>query len=241
MTSILGECTGNEPDFAVGTVRGIRKWNVLNNGTLRAVSYVTTSSGGTWQDGQNTAVCFMEKMSNKLGVRHGPVASPRCTCGFYAYYDGTIYAPGRITGIIEGYGHVTVGTKGFRCEKAIIRALYLPTPKSLTFSDFLVFGSLFSNFCVLIALLFQGSLNLVTVAVLSMMMLVIIVFAAGAIKVVKERNKNLGAKERDYCKIIEKYPSAEIFTSRRKMLKAYPPHGGGFVRMKRRHRIIYPW
>jgi len=49
-----------------------------------------------------------------------------CTCGYYAYfYNG--YNPhhcqGNALGIIEGFGVMTVGTRGFRCSKARIRAL----------------------------------------------------------------------------------------------------------------------
>jgi hypothetical protein len=61
------------------------------------------------------------------------VGHPRCTCGIYAYHDlnslrvsdgGGTY--GTVYGLVEGTGHVTVGTKGFRAEKAQVRALTLP-------------------------------------------------------------------------------------------------------------------
>lgn len=51
-----------------------------------------------------------------------------CTCGFYAYHQGSVGTGthrgypghGQLMGIIEGYGTVVVGTKGFRAEKARI-------------------------------------------------------------------------------------------------------------------------
>lgn len=51
-----------------------------------------------------------------------------CTCGFYAYFDGgdnPHHSDGQILGIVEGYGAVTVGSRGFRAEKARIRALVI--------------------------------------------------------------------------------------------------------------------
>lgn len=48
---------------------------------------------------------------------------PNCECGFWAYDEHTFTAHGDITGIIEGYGKTTIGTRGFRCEKARIAAL----------------------------------------------------------------------------------------------------------------------
>jgi hypothetical protein len=48
---------------------------------------------------------------------------PDCECGFWAYDEHTFKPHGDITGIIEGYGKTTIGTRGFRCEKARIVAL----------------------------------------------------------------------------------------------------------------------
>jgi hypothetical protein len=60
------------------------------------------------------------------------VANQDCTCGYYAYYDierehSRGYDPfsesSCIRAIIEGYGLVTVGTRGFRAQKARLVAL----------------------------------------------------------------------------------------------------------------------
>lgn len=48
---------------------------------------------------------------------------PNCECGFWAYDEDGFTAHGPVTGVIEAYGKVTIGTKGFRAEKARIVAL----------------------------------------------------------------------------------------------------------------------
>jgi hypothetical protein len=55
-----------------------------------------------------------------------PIGSLDCTCGFYAYFDrghNPHHKEGQILGIVEGFGVMTVGSRGFRCSKARIRAL----------------------------------------------------------------------------------------------------------------------
>lgn len=48
---------------------------------------------------------------------------PNCDCGFWAYDEHTFKSHGDVSGVIEGYGRTTIGTRGFRCEKAKIVAL----------------------------------------------------------------------------------------------------------------------
>lgn len=53
-----------------------------------------------------------------------------CQCGFWAFYEPNDQYDGgrggRVYGVIEGYGEITIGSKGFRAEKARILALSLP-------------------------------------------------------------------------------------------------------------------
>lgn len=56
-------------------------------------------------------------------VSSGHRFDPACECGFWAYDEGGFKAHGSVVGVIEGYGKTTVGTKGFRSEKARIVAL----------------------------------------------------------------------------------------------------------------------
>lgn len=49
-----------------------------------------------------------------------------CTCGYYAYLDlknNPHDHYGNVLGLVEGYGVVTVGTRGFRAEKARLVAM----------------------------------------------------------------------------------------------------------------------
>lgn len=48
---------------------------------------------------------------------------PSCQCGFWAYDESGFARHGKVIGVIEGYGKTTVGSKGFRCEKARIASL----------------------------------------------------------------------------------------------------------------------
>lgn len=54
-----------------------------------------------------------------------------CSCGFYAYFDGRndYKERHRLGVVIEGYGVCTVGTRGFRAEKARPVALIAPGRK----------------------------------------------------------------------------------------------------------------
>ena len=52
-----------------------------------------------------------------------------CTHGFYGYYESSNdygEADLRVNGVIEGYGEVVIGTRGFRASKARIVALHIP-------------------------------------------------------------------------------------------------------------------
>jgi hypothetical protein len=75
-----------------------------------------------WTPGENVATC-------PKWDRHD-VAAMNCTCGFYAYFNGKNtyfrYNPFDVAAVIEGYGNVTVGTEGFRAEKARIKAMFTP-------------------------------------------------------------------------------------------------------------------
>ena len=64
------------------------------------------------------------------------VTDPDCTCGFYAYtspkalYANSTGGSPEVFGIIKGYGKATMGTKGFRIEKAEIVALTIPQTRT---------------------------------------------------------------------------------------------------------------
>lgn len=54
-----------------------------------------------------------------------------CTCGFYAFWkadeEPQVTGTHPVLGVIEGYGRTLIGDRGFRCEKARVVALHIPT------------------------------------------------------------------------------------------------------------------
>jgi hypothetical protein len=68
------------------------------------------------------------------------VGHPACTCGIYAYHDKnslqlrkTENSRGFVLGLVRAYGHVTLGTKGLRAEKA--QAIAVTTPQDCALPD----------------------------------------------------------------------------------------------------------
>jgi hypothetical protein len=81
----------------------------------------------------------IEKLEREAEEKHRNhvVAAADCTCGFYAYVDGSNQYMEtdfsyrntlRVAAVIEGYGVCTVGNRGFRASKARLKALVLPLP-----------------------------------------------------------------------------------------------------------------
>lgn len=125
-------------DFAVGSVRGFRAWSLDFNGVLSGVSHKDE-----WLPGENAAQCHGSTKDRKREDEDWSAYSARneewranhemqdCQHGFYAYfaddnqksYTKTL----GVRGIIEGYGEVLIGTKGFRAMRARILAIsYTP-------------------------------------------------------------------------------------------------------------------
>lgn len=127
----------SERPFAIGTLTGIRCWKV-NRAVelLLPVSMVLNAQPDqtAWRPGTNNANCYREFVQPAwerpndhrfMGVD--------CTCGFYAYYEECHQYRNNSTieGVIEGFGRCVVGTRGFRCERAVIRALVRPEPAAM--------------------------------------------------------------------------------------------------------------
>jgi len=146
---------GDHADFAMGKVRGLRGFATDSLGRLTGINYKkvwlpteniavclarpvyadpyasTIVGTNAWSvTGSITASTTRGRMGTKQNI-----ADPEpehqmkgCGCGFYAYYDGSndygVQAP--VVGIVEGYGEVIVGTRGFRAQKAKIVALHFP-------------------------------------------------------------------------------------------------------------------
>lgn len=119
--------------FVAGTVVGLRSFRAAPSFCLLAMTRTYT-----WQQGENQAECdpdlwAMLRPQRPQVANYHRVAGVDCVCGFYAYFsDRDDYARSKftptVTGIIEGYGTVTIGDLGFRAEKARIVALVQPPP-----------------------------------------------------------------------------------------------------------------
>lgn len=125
-------------DFALGSVHGWRDWKITPEGVLEPISF---SSQHQWAPGDNIAHCHKWVTKAEVGeqgelsdgaYRELKEAWKRdhsmdgCEHGFYAYFDGESqsYSSGpRVRGVIEGFGEVLIGTRGFRAAKARILAL----------------------------------------------------------------------------------------------------------------------
>ncbi|GAA4286549.1 hypothetical protein [Georgenia daeguensis] len=123
------------PALVLGSVRGRRSFGVTADGRLTGLYY-----SQVWHPGENRASCLHDggvvvrlpdgritvraASEREIGAGHGLQG---CTCGFYAYYREDPYSTSRrISGVVEGYGRVVLGTAGFRAERARILALLVP-------------------------------------------------------------------------------------------------------------------
>lgn len=209
----------------VGSVRGVRSFDVDAAGRLTGVFHRRV-----WGPGQNSASCvyheppFRRSLSSQASHR---VAARGCSCGFYAYLDdkhGDV--GGEVRGVIEGYGRVTVGSRGFRAEKAKILALVVPRMGiSLYFQTFLV--SLWMLFWTGTQLDSTNGSSLLLVTAFGLWIV------GGAVSfslMMFDWTKNDHPPVRFTSKyrrklIREHYPDVQFFSTRRAMLRAFPVRG----------------
>lgn len=124
--------------FAVGSVRGVRDFRVDADGTLTGVTVQET-----WKAGENKAHCISiwgpPKLMQLLAKGTMTIKKPAdmdadCSCGYYAYFKAKwrAYSFGHgertLPAVIEGYGKVNLGSKGFRAEKAKILGITFNQP-----------------------------------------------------------------------------------------------------------------
>lgn len=127
-------CSG--PEFVVGVITGVRMFCVNNFGQIISLH---RNKNRQWPPGEKVAVCNLNSVRAYMNYENcepSDVPNAWCTCGIYAYHDSgncifelDQYPVGRMKvalGVIDGYGRTVIGTSGFRCEKARIRALLVP-------------------------------------------------------------------------------------------------------------------
>lgn len=108
---------GGTPPLVIEPLYGIRRWLVYGD-YLAPLTSVAPQHG--WRGGENVAV-HMGNDDFCIGLVH-----PNCRCGFYAHYradEERDEYQWSVEGVIRGYGLATLGTKGFRCERAEIVAV----------------------------------------------------------------------------------------------------------------------
>ncbi len=142
-----------------GDITGVRAFRVDSLGRLTGYTHRTVFKPGIneaacerdsisdiyhrmWQVGGSfmpspapPAALSADAVKSKRSTPEHTVAGQKCSCGFYAYVDGSNdYAEvGEpvVTGIIRGTGVCTVGSRGFRASKAELVALVMPSrPRS---------------------------------------------------------------------------------------------------------------
>jgi len=138
-----GYFDGKNWDFAAGTIRGIRGWNLDRRGRLVG----TWNQDFIWKPETHLGVCPYHSFSRMRAVVKNerlwsfsdevdstpapvtPEIEPSCSCGLYAYTDfesfDNAYGTLPVHGIVEGYGKTVVGEYGFRASSARIVALAL--------------------------------------------------------------------------------------------------------------------
>lgn len=121
--------------FVAGVFRGTRSFLIDTDGNLTGIFYKQV-----WDPAVNDATCLKGTVPTFYPYYPSPPPPPPatppepigphgmavCRHGFYGYYAASndYYSPGRVSGVIEGWGdEVMVGTRGFRCMKARIVAL----------------------------------------------------------------------------------------------------------------------
>lgn len=150
------EKPGTEPaefDFTVGSLTGLRGFRLWPDGSLTGLSYCQRYHTGEnlaacyVLNQEDPAVGTRQSwalLSAHLRFAGEPYdrdqdrpchesdgqAFADCHCGFYAYNDPAWCEVGQgsniVTGVVEAYGRVVIGSKGFRAEKVRVRALALP-------------------------------------------------------------------------------------------------------------------
>lgn len=132
-----------DAELVPGTLRGYRSWRYVHSSRGTAPAYITPLKSVNWdywwKGGELVGDCRYRKGLGLQSVVYGePVdwspdhhAPERgCGCGFYATHQSKdTDERGEVLGVVEAYGRVIVGTKGFRAEKVKIVALQHPDGK----------------------------------------------------------------------------------------------------------------
>lgn len=140
------------PEFIVACNNGFRSWELAYDHENLTAPFAPSDHHFTslvmkyeWTPGINRATCMASKSIVQSRTLKGEPAlcefpTKRCQCGFYAYYDVDSWSSHpdmhsrfqRVHGVIEGFGHCVVGSKGFRAQSALITGLLIPDTLSIS-------------------------------------------------------------------------------------------------------------
>lgn len=229
----------NEAPFVQGSMVGMRSFAVGDDGELRGIFHTEL-----WKPGENIAKCGIG-CDRVLGEKS---PNMQCNCGFHGYHNGDNdfgeELLGRVTAVVEAYGKVIVGDRGFRAEKARILAIVDPTleeerPKKpwykhLSFSTFKRFAvwchRLKHQFTIVMSLWLIGLvLGMLTEWLTPVPddvtdyfswagLLFVIVSTYGGLLDIKMRPMN----KIDWKAIHKRYPDVKYYRTRSDMLAAHP-------------------
>ncbi len=130
LNDVQRACTGAE--LAIGPpVRGWREWFIAADGLRGA-------QGRLWRPGTNTAECYgrhavmLRVLDDRLAGTG--IATPThsverwCTCGLYSWRqpDRIRMRQDKVAGVVESWGRVLIGERGYRAQYARVVALCGP-------------------------------------------------------------------------------------------------------------------
>lgn len=227
-----------EADFdgtplVAGSLIGIRAFRVRGDGTLTGVAYEVP-----YEEGENEAKCMI---GASTWLQQHKMAGLHCSCGFYAYFHKghSAYLPlmdygeRMVTGLIEGYGRCTVGSLGFRAEKAKIIALVLPDPplrglpwvwRTLRRSPALILaliGCAISSLSTTVVILTdrgQPTVQVISSAIFTMVALTSVLFLMSFVG--RPTPGDIAARA---VKIRRRYPDIPTYRSSMQAIAAHPP------------------
>lgn len=133
MTSVAGSCGAGDQGRAMvaGMLRGYRTWRLAGRTDPRGGLPLTavTRRDVRWQP-EMRATCVRPADGAPIMPEQPPggghvAPAGGCECGLYGWYqpDDTAILAGNVFGVIEASGVVILGERGFRAERARVRAV----------------------------------------------------------------------------------------------------------------------
>lgn len=122
----IGDFDADRP-LILDEIRGLRAFQISPNKKLMG-----RTVHQEWDTDENVAFCArtnpIPMMTPSWDQSEHRAGSAHCQCGFWAYFDGSndYASTDSVTAIIAGRGLVTVGSRGFRAERARLLAIIDP-------------------------------------------------------------------------------------------------------------------